>query len=197
MILQSPLNNCLVRIEKRYQDTMGSIKIDPTWRPEEFATLEGIVVSAPINIDEGNSIGTVEKGDKIIFSYGVIYNYAIQPDDDTPVFRNLILYKGEEYWKVDMAEIFCKVTSGIEMVTDHFLIEPLGITRGTYSSSGFMRLDKEIEHKGKVKGLPKNTSLSVRVGDTVYFEPRFVQKYNILGQEHFILPSRRVLAKAN
>lgn len=197
MFLQSPLNNCLVKIEKRYQDTMGTIKIDPTWRPQDFATLEGTVVSAPIDIDFDKAIGTVEKGDKVIFSYGVVYDYVTQPDDDTPVFRNLILYKGEEFWKVDMAEIFCKVTNGIEMITDHVLIEPLSVVRGTYNDSGFIRLDKVTEHKGKVKGLPKHTHLSVRVGDTVCFEPRFVQKYNILGQEHFIIPTRRVLAKDN
>ena len=199
MFLQSPINNCLVKIERRYQDQQGCVKIDPTWRPEEFATLEGIVVSAPIKIENDRNrtvLGTVEKGDKIIFSYAVIYAYASQPENDTPIYKNLIIHNGEEFWKVDLGEVFCKVGNTVEMITDNVLIEPLEV-RGTYDSNGLLRLAEKCEDMGIVKALPPNINLSVRVGDTVCFEPRFVQKYNILGQEHYIIPTRRMLAKAN
>lgn len=188
-----------MKIEKRYQDQHGCVKIDPTWRPEEFATLEGIVVSAPLKVENDRNrtvLGTVEKGDKIIFSYAVVYAYASQPDNDTPVYKNLIIHNGEEFWKVDLGEVFCKVGSTIEMITDNVLIEPFAI-RGTCRSNGFVRIEEKCEDMGIVKSLPPNINLSVRVGDTVCFEPRFVQKYNILGQEHFIIPTRRMLAKAN
>lgn len=187
MIVQSPINKCLVSIEKKYQYKDGVISIDTSWRPEEFATLEGVVVSAPAKIEHDENrdvVGSVKQGDKVIFSYGVVYNYEDQPDNDTPIYRNLLMVDDKEYWKVDLGDMFCKVDGEkITMVTNHLLL------------SMFHVENKAVEHLGIVKGLPENINLSVRVGDTVCFEPRFVQKYNILGQEHFILPSRRVLAK--
>lgn len=200
MEIQSPVNNCLVQIEKRYQDKNGQIKIDTTWRPEEFATLEGIVHSAPTRVENDQHrtvIGSLKKGDKIIFSYSIVYDYESQPDDDTPVYKNLIIYNGEEYWKVDMGEIFCKLglDNSIEMITDHVLLEMFPVENIAFSEVGLVLPGQNTDHLGIVKAVPENINLSVRVGDTVCFEPRFAQKYNILGREHIVIPARRVLSK--
>jgi len=200
MEIQSTVNNCLVIIEKRYQDQNGLIKIDPTWRPEEFATLEGVIHSAPVRVENDRHrevVGTVKKGDKVIFSYGVIYDFAEQPDGDTPVYKNLVVVDSKEYWKLDIGEIFCKITEAGEiiMITDHVLLD---LFHGEYigkSESGLILPQQKTDHLGIVKGIPEDKKLSVRVGDTVCFEPKFAQRYNILGQEHIIVPSRRVLAK--
>lgn len=176
-MIQASENYILVEIEKKYQDENGGILIDTTWTPEEYTTLEGTVVMPPVRVKSDRYrkiIGTVEKGDKIFFSYGVIFAYKTQPDDDTPVYKNLIVYEGKQYWKVDMGEVFC--VNGERMVTENFLIEPID------------------EETGIIKAMP-NVNLSCNVRDVVCFEPQFVQKYNIFGKEHYIIPSRRVLAK--
>lgn len=175
-------NYVLTSIEKKFQDQQGNIFIDTTWTPEEYTTLEGIVVSAPVRTksDSHRKItGTVKHGDNIFFSYSIIFDYASQPDKDTPVYKNLVLYQGNEYWKVDMGEIFCKVNAdgSLEMVTENILLEP------------------KTEDTGIIKAMPNNINLSCNVRDEVCFEPRFVQKYNIFGGEHYIIPARRVLAK--
>lgn len=195
MDLRAVLNCCLVKIEKRYQDQDGNITIDPTWRPEEYATLEGTVVSVPLKID-GEVTGSLRQGDKIVFSYCVVYDFKEQPDNATPIYKNLVIINGEEYWIVDVEEIFFKLTDKIEMVTDNCLIEPFEFKAGDTISNGLLIKNNRIENKGIIKGLPAYYR-NARVGDTVFFEPRFVQKYNILGKEHFIIPIRRMLAKAN
>lgn len=176
-------NYILVEIEKKFQDKQGNIVIDPTWTPEEYATIEGIVINPPIRIksDAQRSItGNVFKGDKIFFSFATIFDYLAQPGDDTFVYRNLVLYEGKEYWRVHAGEVFCRVdlSGRYEMITDNILIEP-GST----------------EETGIVKAMPTNINLSCKPNDLVCFDPRFVQKYNIFNKEHYILPTRRIIAK--
>lgn len=178
-MLQATQNYILCEIEKKFCDERGSIVIDTTWDPAEYATLIGFVVSSPIKTisDTRKITGSVKEGDKIFFSYSVVFDYVEQPGDDTPVYKNLLLFEGREYWKVHAAEVFCVINEGqVKMVTDNVLLEPVD------------------DETGVIKGMPE-TNLSCNVGDIVCFEPQFVQKYNIFGLEHYIIPARRVIAK--
>lgn len=177
LMIQAPENFVLVEIERKFQDSQGGLLIDTTWFPEEHATLEGIVRSAPVRIvSDGyrQIIGTVKEGDKVFFSYGTIFSYHLQPDNDTPVYKNLIIYDGKEYWRVNISEVFFK--NDIEMITNNVLVEPLS------------------ESSGIVKGVGK-IGLSCQVGDTIVFEPQFVQQYSFFNQFYFIIPASRVIAK--
>lgn len=178
-MLQAAKNYILCEIKKKFQDENGGLFIDTTWTPEEYSTLEGIVISPPVRTEgdfHRKITGEVEKGDKIFFSYSVIFEKSLQPEDDTPVYKNLVLFEGKEYWKVDMGEVFCVMGDKVRMVTENLLIEPID------------------DESGTVIGMPE-INLSCNVRDVVCFEPRFVQRYNILGKEHYILPSRRIIAK--
>lgn len=190
-MLQSPENIVLVEIEKKFQDNVGGIVVDSTWHPEEHATLEGIVYSAPVRTASDNArtvLGTVKNGDKVFFSYSVVFKYDLQPDNDTPIYSNLIVHEGKEYWQVEMGEIFCTVRDGKpEMVTDNILIEPIGDSD---------MYNKEARETGRVVAMP-NVKISCKEGDIIGFESRFVQEYNIFGKLHYIIPSRRVIAKLN
>lgn len=185
LMIQSPENYVLCEIEKKFQNEDGGIFIDTTWHPEEYATLEGTVKSIPKRVfTDGyrNLTGTVGVGDKVFFSYSIIYAYASQPNGDTPVYKNLMLYEGKEYWKVPIDEFFCKITDkGVEMITDNILIEP--VEMGNLS-------------EGKVVGMP-NVDVSCKIGDLIYFEPKYVQQYNIFGANHYIIAARRAIAKAS
>lgn len=304
-MIRYALNYCLVKINKRFQDQQGNIKIDPSWHPEEHATMEGIVYSAPLAVEKNLArrvVAKVNDGDTVFFSYSVVFGYTMQPDGQTPVYRNLVLHNGEEYWKVDVGDMFFKVKQGeIEMITEHVLMTfhkepfekkiiygnllqvqdkgnrteqsllqglsqrknegveknpqtdgggedegqckelrehiltpwennetelprvrqpgvgnasrgllktdgsdmvvqklPHGEARGNEArrSLGIVIKEKKQNNLGIVKAIPPNINLSVHVGDMVCFEPRFVQKYNILGQEHMIIQTHRLLAKA-
>ncbi len=201
MNLRCAENFLLVEIEKKFRDKDGSILIDPTWEPEEYATLNGTVYSVPLNVnpdDDRPILGTVQVGDKIWFSYAVIFEYDEQPEFANPVYANLVLHEGKEFWKVHLGEVFCKVdrTGKIEMITDNVLLTP--VQRGmAHMEGGIMLLadPADSENKGKVKALPPNIKLSCNVGDVVCIEPKYIQKYIILGSEHYIVRSRRLLAK--
>lgn len=181
-MIQAAENYVLCTIEKKFQDKDGGLFIDTTWHPEEYATLEGSVITAPkrAGSDGYRTItGSVVKGDKVFFSYSVVYAYTVQPNDDTPTYLNLMIVDGIEYWRVPIEEIFCKVTDkGVEMVTDNILIEPVTST------------------SGKIVGMP-NIKLSCNKGDDIFFETTYVQQYNIFGKSHFIIPARRAIAKAS
>ena len=200
-MIKYALNNCLVKIKRRFQDSTGKIKIDTSWHPEEYATMEGIVYSAPLKVQQNESrrvMKMVKEGDRVFFSYSVVFGYTLQAENQSPVYKNLVVINGEEYWKVDMCDLFFNITENdeIEMVTDHVLLSMFPVEHSVKNTSGLLINQKVPEHLGIVKALPNNKNLSVRVGDTVCFEPRFVQKYNILGQEHMIIQTHRLLAKA-
>lgn len=178
-MIQAPENFVLVEIERKFQDQQGGILVDTTWFPEEHATLEGIVRSAPVKIlcdGYRQIIGTVKAGDRVFFSYGTIFNYTLQPDDDTPVYKNLIIFEGQEYWKVHISEVFFKMTDGIEMITNNVLVIPRS------EDSGF------VEGVGKI-------GVNCKKGDTIFFEPQFAQQYSFFEQSYFIIPASRVIAK--
>lgn len=299
-MIRYALNYCLVKINKRFQDSHGNIKIDPSWHPEEHATMEGVVYSAPLVVENNlarRTVMEVKDGDRVFFSYTVVFGYDMQPDGQTPVYKNLVLHNGEEYWKVDVGDMFFRWTAkgGIEMITEHVLMmfhkEPFekkiiygnllqvqdkgnsteqsllqgvsqrkneGVEKNTQTdgggqnegqrkelreyipaqgednekelsrvrqpeignasrglletdrsnlamsglpheeaqSGGIVVRNRKLENIGIVIAIPQNINLSVHVGDMVCFEPRFVQKYNILGQEHMIIQTHRLLAKA-
>ena len=180
-MIHAPENYILCEIEKKFQDIDGNILIDPTWFPEEHATLEGKVVSIPIRTNSDGYrkiIGSVEIGNKIFFSYAVIFNYKLQPEDDTPIYKNLIIYEGKEYWKVNIDEIFFKSINGkVIMITDNVLVNPISEESGVVVSVPYM-------------------PINYKVGDNIIFEAAFVQPYKFFGQTYFIIPCRRVIAKS-
>ena len=196
-MIKSPENYVLVEIEKKFQDENGGILIDPTWHPEEFTTLEGTVASAPASYKSDlvrKILGTVAEGDKIIFSYSVVFEYDLQPEDETPIYKNLLIYEGREYWKVHAGEIFFKITdSGLEMITDNILIEPTP-TSDTEDYGGFTVTATSEKNTGIVAGMP-NVNISCKKGDRVFFEPQFVQEYSFFNKPYYIIPARRLIAK--
>lgn len=198
-MIKYAVNYCLIKIKKRFQDTQGNIKLDTSWHPEEYATMEGIVYSAPLKVEHDYNravVSTVKEGDRVFFSYSVVFGYDLQPENQAPIYKNLVICKGEEYWKVDIGDLFFKIDGeAIEMVTDHVILAQFPVEHSSQSVGNVLVNSKTPDFLGVIKALPNNTNLSVRVGDTVCFEPRFVQKYNILGQQHMIIQTHRLLAK--
>lgn len=188
----------MVSIEKKYQDEQGSLNIDTTFRPEEYATLKGVVVSVPDRVDEQYYTGKIDQlvriGDEVWFSYSVIYDYKVYREGETPVYKNLISYNGEQYWKVNYEEVFCVVRGGeILMPTQHVLLAPIKDER---VSSGLISVTQKMvyDDRATVVAMP-STSISCKVGDVVPLEKEFVQKYMIFDKPHYIISTRRLIAK--
>jgi co-chaperonin GroES (HSP10) len=74
-----PKDSILVKLDKRFQDTTkGGLFIDTSFRPGQYATVTGRVISTPLgasNHPQKKVINhEVHPGDQIAFSYRVIYN---------------------------------------------------------------------------------------------------------------------------
>jgi len=199
-MVKCPINRLLVKIDKKYQDKEGNLFIDTTWNPEEFATLKGVVAGIPDRVDAAYYKGAIDAvakiGDEVWFSYGVVYDYKIQVDGDTPVYKNLVQYNGEEYWLVNYEEVFCVVSDGKMMMPTQFvLLEPIVDERPAISASGlhFVKDSDVYLDRARVVAVPK-MDISCKAGDIVPIEQEFLQKYNMFGKQHYIIPTRRLIA---
>lgn len=198
--LKCPLNTILVTIEKKYQDTEKGLLIDTTFSPEEYATLKGVVHSVPDKLgdeywrEKTNMI--IREGDEIWFSYGVIYQYERYEEGETPTYKNLVCYNGEEYWKVDYSEVFCVVREGKIIVPNQYVIlEPIKNEKELFSKSGLSLSDNvTFQDRATIKAMPE-IEVSCEVGDVIPVETKFVQQYQMLGGLHYIIPARRLIAK--
>jgi co-chaperonin GroES (HSP10) len=200
-MLKIPANKLLVTIEKKYQDNEGGFYIDPSYRPEDYATIKGIVHSIPDTVEKNHYRGDIEQlvkvGDEIYFNYGIIYSYTRYEKDETPLYKNMLVYNGEEYWKVDYGEVFCIVRDGkILMPTQHVLLAPVMDVRDYTTAGGISMMQADIidKEKARIVAMPKMDA-SVKVGDIVPVEPRYMQEYIIFDTLHYISPVRRIIAK--
>lgn len=199
-MLRCPINKLLVSIDKKYQDKQGNLFIDTTFQPEEYATLKGTVMSIPDRVDDEHYKGDIEQlakiGDEVWFSYGVVYDYAILRDGETPVYKNLLAIDGEEYWKVRYEEVFCILRDGeILMPTQNVLLVPVIKQGEQKTAGGLISLQKTVreEDKAMIVALPK-TNISCKVGDIVPLELEFTQQYIMFDKPHYIFSTRRLIA---
>lgn len=82
-----PLQNYLLSLDSKYNETMVTksgfkLFLDPTWKPEENATVTGKVVGTPPN-------STLKNGDTVFFSYVVVAQRDFESTSDvfTPMFE--------------------------------------------------------------------------------------------------------------
>ena len=197
-MLRCPINKLLVSIEKKYQDKQGNLFIDTTFQPEEYATLKGTVVSIPDRVDDEHYKGDIEQlakvGDEVWFSYGVVFDYKILREGETPVYKNLVSIGDDEYWLVRYEELFCIVRDGkILMPTQHVLLVP--VNRPIEKTSGLISLHKSVvqEDRAMIVALPKS-NISCKVGDIVPLELEFTQQYIMFDKPHYIFSTKRLIA---
>jgi len=200
MTLKCPFNKILVTIEKKYQDKEKGLFIDTTYHPEEYATLKGVVHSVPARLknehwrEETQQI--IQPGDEIWFSFYVVYSFTRYENNETPSYKNLIVFEGQEYWQVDYSEVFC-VKRGDEIIMpyQYVLLEPMKDDRNLKSKSGLIITHNEtFQDRAKVKALPK-INVDCTIGDIIPIEQQYVQKYRLFDSLHYILPVRRLIAK--
>ncbi len=198
-MIRCPLDRLLVTIDKKYQDKQGNLFIDTTFQPEEYATLKGTVVSVPDRVTEEYWKGSIDQlarvGDEIWFSYGVVFDYAVHREGETPIYKNLIVFEGEEYWSVRYEEAFCIVRDGKILVpTQHVLMIP--VEKDAQPTGGLISLIKSTVHEDRamVLAMPE-MEINCQPGDIVAIEMDFVQKYIMFDKPHYIIPTRRLIAK--
>ena len=208
MKLIPPTNNVLVSVKQKYTSNiskimkMAAIQNNASVDPADVVQIVGVVEGLPNKITthlrdyEGFSTKDLEVGDTVIFSYKVIYD-MLPIESTEPVYRNMMWYRGKEYFSADIRKIFA-IIRGEEIIMIN------GYVMGTEVAESKIILPpslKRIKQAAQTEilniGMPKEnaTPLDVYKGDIVYFNPFVAQKYQINDKKFIIINQSHILGK--
>lgn len=217
-MLQTLNNNLLVTLQKKLYDTVTfdsgiTLHIDPSWHPEEFSMLTATVVSVPRGVidrfDYEGMTCDVQPGDEILMRYDVVFAYKNQPDRDTPIYKNMILYfneetrKYEEYWLCDLQKVFAIIRDGKYIMQNGYVMcEPVEKIHSNLTTRLWTPDQaKGIVYNDRVKitaiwePLRGNYLLDIYPGDIVHVNTGFAQKYKIDTKTFWIIKQSHILGK--
>jgi hypothetical protein len=195
----SILNNLVVELcGEMYVGGDGELLLDSTFEPEEYATLEGVVVGVPYDVLSDGFRGDLRcdllVGDKVCFNYNVVFNYVVRREGETPVYVNLLEYDGRRLWRVDMIDVFCYERGGVRYSLGGKVM--LEVTSGcnVKSDGGLDLIGDDGGGYGVVGVLPFGC-LDYNVGDVIYFEKDYGIRYKLFGKDYVVVDLKRVIGK--
>lgn len=207
-MLQAPFNNVIVKPETKYIGNiskimrLSAIQQGASVDPVDVVNIIGEVVSKPKSISseweyEGFSVNDINVGDKAIFSHSVIYSFLQKDPEADPIYKNMIPYKGEEYFSCDIQNLYAIIRNGEIIMQNGYVmlydfIEPK-IILSAQSKRKIRIAESEVMHIHKPKlGQPE---LGVVPHETVYFNPTKAVKYQIGGKPFCIISQNHLLGK--
>ncbi len=208
-MIQSPENKVIVSVPTRYIKNMtdllkrSAIQNNSSVDQTDFVQITGTVISVPKRISttrdyEGFTAKEIQPGDMVIFDYSVIYDQIIKKENEDPVYKNLIMFRGKEFWAADITRIFAIVRGEqIIMINGYVMATPFVESKIIIPAS--MKQEKgcvssEVMHVG----MPKTNRLpiSIQPYDTIYYNPVIAQKYQINNKPFVILQQHQILGKS-
>lgn len=195
-MLQSPVNNLLLRIGDVFVKQFGAIaKTSAMYaqtsdiNPADMVNIVGEVVAVPLSISEhlpgykGVSAKDIKPGDTAIFRYDVIHQYT----SDNQRFKNMFWYRGNEYWAANIQKIFGVIRRGeIIMVNGYCMVENVNNPANIILPNNLKNIDgigsATLTNIGN--NLTHLQNIDAESGDTVYYDPRKLQRYEI-GKKKF------------
>lgn len=210
--MHTPINKLIVSLEKKLYDSRTfesgqTIYFDPSWQPEEYAMLKARVISVPpgvINRQDykGYSI-CVEPGDEILIRYDVVFAYVDQPNQDSPVYKNLLfvhneqLQRYDEMWLCDILQVFAIIRDGQYIMINSFVMLDLITDKRADFTSRIIRPDNYnniiMKNKAVVRAVSRASHLSV--GATVYINPQTVMQYQLNLEKFYIIKEQYILGR--
>lgn len=212
----APINVVFVQIKKKVYDTRTfasgiTLYKDTTFHPEEASMCEATIVSLPRAIQDRYDYrgmtrdggGKLHIGDTILIRYDVVFHYHHQPDRDNPIYKNILLYEGQEYWRVDIQQIFGVLRKGsVEMVNGYIMCDPVKIDINMvilHTAEHFSwKLSNELFRIRYVgEALAGEPLLDLKAGDRVHTRPGIAQNYQTDWGDFSIIKQSHVLAIEN
>lgn len=155
--MQAGYNSILVTIEKEFNDSIKTesgieFYLDPTWEPEQHATICGTVVSIP-SFKRIPGSWDIKIGDKLYFNYMVV----LQPEN-----------RIDHLWSVDAMLCIARVRAGeLKPLGNYILLRPIVETT---EKIGKIFLPQQSQRKSLNKGTVVASNLpSAEAGDVVLF----------------------------
>jgi co-chaperonin GroES (HSP10) len=208
-MFQSPLNNVVVQVDHKYHKDFTNIQKRAALNPgsqingAEFVNVIGKVVSIPHSIStnrdyEGFTTNDIYPGDTAIFRYDVIYDFVQKEDVEEPVYKNLIWFKGKEYFMADIQKVFGVIRAGeIIMVNGYCMVEnmsnPSALILPQHLKNVIQASSATLTHIGRNRTHLKD--IKTQPGDTIYYNPTVLQNYEINGKKFGILSQRHILGR--
>lgn len=216
--LHCPVKYFLVTLDKKLYNSVTfesgqKLYFDPSWHPEEYSMMEATVVGVPDTIGRWRAskygwildetykdlqISGIQPGDKVLIRYDVVFNYIDQPEHDTPIYKNLFLYEGKEYWKCSVSQVFAYIRNGeTRMINNWVMCDRIKEEKSI--SDVFVTPDNYKDEYRKDKMCIRHISPAALLGpgDIIYADPQYVQSYKINLDEFYILRQSRILAKVS
>lgn len=170
--------------------------------PSDYVNITGTIISLPKRISntrdyKGFSIKDIQVGDTAIFSSNIIYDLVIKAENEEPVYKNLITFKGQEYWVADITKIFGVIRNGeIIMINGYVMATPFTASK-IYIPAAQKKSKQSASSQIMHIGNPKETLLPIDVkqGDTIHFNPMIATKYQINDKHFIILQQHQILGK--
>lgn len=208
-MFQSPLNNIVVQVDHKYHKNfsnmlkMSTLNPGSELNPAEFVNIYGKVISVPKAISvkkdyEGFTTSDIYPDDIAIFRYDVIYEFVSGQNSDQPVFKNLIWFKGKEYFMADIQKVFGVIRAGeIIMINGYCMLEnmsnPSALILPQHLKNVIQASSATLTHIGKNKTHLK--TIKAEPGDVVYYNPGVIQTYEINGKKFGILSQKHILGR--
>lgn len=209
MTLQSPLNNVLVTIDRKYvghiTDVLRTSQLTPDSQlnPADLVNILGTVVSVPRGTSDridykGFSTNDLKAGDLILFRYDVIFAFAKQAESEEPVYKNEFWYKGKSYWRVDIQKVFAVIKKdAVKMVNGYVMLENVPEASKIILAASQKKImqagSATVTHIGR--SLTHKKKVNVKPLDTVFYNPLIVQKYQIKDKKFGIIKQDKLFGK--
>lgn len=208
-MIQSPLNNVVVRVETKYHKNFGAMikraNLNPGSQinPADYVQILGKVISIPKAIStrmdyKGYTTNDIYPGDTAIFRYDVIYSFIENKEGDEPLYANMVWLKGQEYFMADIQKVFGVIRAGeIIMVNGYCMVEEMSVPSALILPNHLKNVIQAssaiLTHIGKP--LSHQKGIQAQAGDTVYYNPGLIQTYEINGKKFGILSQRHILGR--
>jgi co-chaperonin GroES (HSP10) len=207
-MIQAAYNNIFVEVEHKAIRNISSIaKIssienNSSVNLEDAVNIVGTIVSIPKKVSEfreykGFSLDGINIGDKAIFSHSVIAEmYLPNPESDW-LYKNRIWIDGKELFAVDITRLFAVISNNnIRMVNGYVMLTPhtdrkLILPPSMRKIKGCVTSD--IMHIGEPQKHLKK--IDAQQGDTVYYSPFKVTKYQINNKPYLITQQHHILGR--
>lgn len=198
-MFQPPVNTVLLSIGDVFVKQYGAIARTSAMYSQnsdinaaDMVNIVGEIVALPKGIKEdklglgglkGFSTKDMKVGDTAIFRYDVIHSYS----SDNKRFKNMFWYGKREYWSANIETIFGVIRQGqIIMVNGYCMLESLDNPVNIILPHSMKNIDGIGTALLSVIGNNRThlPNINAESGDTVFFNPRKLQKYEI-GRKKF------------
>lgn len=208
-MFQSPLNNVVVQVDHKYHKNfsnmlkMATLNPGSELNPADFVNIYGKVISVPHSISNkkdylGFTTNDIYPDDIAIFRYDVIYDFISRGTPEDQQFKNLVWFKGQEYFMADIQKVFGVIRAGeIIMVNGYCMLgnmsNPSALILPQHLKNVIQAASATLTHIGKNRNHLK--TIEAQPGDTVYYNPDVIQTYEINGKKFGILSQRHILGR--